>query len=529
MAKEIDIQNPKIGRLLNQIESGEIKIPPLQRPFVWNVNQIIELLESIYNDYPIGSILLWETNSPLPSARNVAGFKIPNKDPEYPFYYVLDGQQRLSSLYGIFCKKRETDSHQSEVYKVDTTIFDIYFDLEKETFVHSNDKSTEGTYLSMQILFDTSKFLDAMQDLGESQRTSSRKIFDQFNNYDIPIVITKKREIQEVGVIFERVNNTGSKLDLFDLMVAITWTESFHLQEVFSSIHSILEKKHFSGIKNKIILQCISAILEKSSKTKVITSLNPEDIRNKVGELEESLKKTVDYFATELSIKSIDLLPHAHQMVPACYFFSKITTPTTEQKKTFNEWFWKTSFSQRYSSATDRNMDEDIQNFENLVEEDNLESFAKLNYTVTPEVLKDTKFSKSNAFSRAFIILLAGQQPTDMVNGSKVDTGEALSSFNRKEYHHVFPRAFLETKSVDPAKISSLCNFCILPSASNKIISDKAPSEYFEKVIPQSDFASILKSNLLPVKRRIYQENDYDTFLVKRAEEIINLIDLKLS
>src|SRR3989344_1335682 len=107
MTQEIKTNSVKIDRLITQIAEGEVKVPPLQRPFVWKIDQIIKLLESIYNDYPIGSILLWETHENLPAQRNIAGFKIPDKEPEYPHYYVLDGQQRLSALYGVFCTNRD--------------------------------------------------------------------------------------------------------------------------------------------------------------------------------------------------------------------------------------------------------------------------------------------------------------------------------------------------------------------------------------------------------------------------------------
>ena len=117
MPKEITLENPKINNLVNRIEAGEVKIPPLQRPFVWKVGQIIELLESIYNDYPIGSILWWETHNKLPSERNIAGFKLPDKPESHPFYYVLDGQQRLASLYGVFCADRIVGETRDE-YKV---------------------------------------------------------------------------------------------------------------------------------------------------------------------------------------------------------------------------------------------------------------------------------------------------------------------------------------------------------------------------------------------------------------------------
>jgi uncharacterized protein with ParB-like and HNH nuclease domain len=90
----------KIDRLVNRVRDGDIKIPAFQRGFVWDQEQIIELLDSIYKNYPIGSILLWNSTERLKASRNIGGLVLPDREPEYPVNYVLDGQQRLSSIYG---------------------------------------------------------------------------------------------------------------------------------------------------------------------------------------------------------------------------------------------------------------------------------------------------------------------------------------------------------------------------------------------------------------------------------------------
>src|SRR5690625_6339089 len=99
---ELTTSSLKIDRLRNKILEGEIKIPPFQRQFVWKIEQVIELLDSIYNDYPIGSILLWETNENLPSNRNIGGYELPQSKDEYPINYILDGQQRVTSIFSVF-------------------------------------------------------------------------------------------------------------------------------------------------------------------------------------------------------------------------------------------------------------------------------------------------------------------------------------------------------------------------------------------------------------------------------------------
>ena len=528
MPKEITQESPKINNLVSRIELGEIKIPPLQRPFVWKIDQVIDLLESIYKDYPIGSILWWETNDRLPSERNIAGFKLPQKPDSHPFYYVLDGQQRLSSLYGVFCTDRACDADVEKEYEVNVNIFDIVFDLTEKKFIHESQKAETKKYFDLKSLFNISAYSDALIKASPEEKKIIQDLYEKFTNYEIPIIITKKRALEEVGVIFERVNNTGTKLDLFDLMVALTWTRDFHLQNEFKKIHVVLEKKNFKGIKNKIILQCLSSIIKESSGVKIITSLKGQDIRDNIENLKESLKKTIDYLSTELSVKSIKLLPHAHQIVPLCYIFSRINTPTVKQKKVINQWFWATSFSERFTESTDRHIDEDIAGFKKLVEEESDNISRILKYTVSSEQLLETKFLKSNAYSRAFVVLLANQQPKDLTNGVKIDIGEALSFFNSKEYHHIFPKKFLTDKNIKIEKINSLCNFCILPSDSNKKVSDKAPSDYFFNMIPEDYFQDILESNILPIKKSLYEDDDFDNFLKERSTKIIEYLEKQL-
>ena len=80
---EIQPSALKIDRLVSRISDGDIKIPAFQRGFVWNQEQIIDLLDSLYHNYPIGSILLWSSNERLKSSRNIGGLKLPDREPEY--------------------------------------------------------------------------------------------------------------------------------------------------------------------------------------------------------------------------------------------------------------------------------------------------------------------------------------------------------------------------------------------------------------------------------------------------------------
>ena len=100
------------------------------------------------------------------------------------------------------------------------------------------------------------------------------------------------------------------------------------------------------------------------------------------------------------------------------------------------------------------------------------------------------------------MLLLSQKKPLNLVNRNNIDLGTALSKYNLKEYHHIFPREFLKRKVEKKEKISSICNYCFLPAASNKIISNKAPSDYIFNITPQDHYTEILESNLMPLKKR---------------------------
>lgn len=513
----------KIDKLINRIEEGDIKIPAFQRGFVWRQDQIIALIDSIFNDYPIGSILLWNSSERLKSSRNIAGFVIPDREPQYPVNYVLDGQQRLSAIYAVFCKDRTKMENEDE-YSVDPDMFDIIFDLEDHCFIPALEKDESKVYLKMSSIFDIESFFEELESISEDQRKLARQLQSKFQNYEVPVVTTNKRTKEEVGVIFERINNTGTKLSTLDLMVAWTWSEDFHLKHEITELLTLLDKKSFGETPDKIILQCLSGIMDETTKTKDILSLNPERVREYFPLLIKSLEKSIDFLSTEFRIFSRDFLPHSHQIVPLTFFFSKINTPSLDQITIIKKWFWKTSFSKRYSSSTDMKMNEDIGFMKQILKND-FSEISNYSYTIDSKILIKQKFSKASPFTRAFLLLLAQKDPINLVNGNKIDLGEALSNYNLKEYHHIFPRAFLKEKGYDTNEINSVCNFCFLPSDSNKIISDKSPSDYFNNIIPKSHFTEILDTNLMPLKSDIYNKDDYEEFLEQRAQIVFHYLD----
>ncbi|MHB1685353.1 MAG: DUF262 domain-containing protein [Bacilli bacterium] len=240
---ELNTSSIKIDKLRNKILEGEMKIPPFQRGFVWKLEQVIELLDSIYNDYPVGSILLWETNDDLPSSRNIGGFQIPEPRAELPYSYILDGQQRVTSIFATFCRDLPQDG---SAFDADLDMFDIYFILDEQKFIHKSKLNTSHINLELRLLFDNYEFNMEISKYDRSKAKNAVDLQSLFQNYELPTVTIKKREKTEVGTIFERINNTGTDLSTLDLMIAWTWREDYHLQDRFDEIFDMLELKSFA-------------------------------------------------------------------------------------------------------------------------------------------------------------------------------------------------------------------------------------------------------------------------------------------
>lgn len=524
-APELATTPEKIDKIINRINSGDIRIPAFQRAYVWKQNQILELLDSIMKNYPIGSILLWSTKDVLKHTRNIAGYKIPENDLDYPVNYVLDGQQRISSIYATFSDKTEQDEASSN-YNPNLDIFEIYYNFTSKTFLSKNEVDTTiNDTVYLRNFLNTSKVFDLLKSLDPKFHSEAQDLHSKFINYELPVVTIKNRAKSEVGIIFERINNTGTKLTTLDLMTAWTWTEDFHLLESINELQEELEEKNFGELTQNILLQAISGIIQNNTTTKAVTELTGEQVRDSWDTFCEALKKSIDFISSGLNCSHIDFLPYQQQIVAISKFFSITGRPTTNQLKELKKWFWKTSFSNRYSTGTTtEKMNFDI---ERIIEirNDNFTEVAKVSYTVSKSELIETKFSKGNSLTRAFLLLMAQHQPVDLTNNIKIDIVISLSEYNRKQYHHIFPNAFLKTQGFPQTKIFSISNFCFLPANSNKKISKKKPSDYFFNLIPQTEFNEILASNLIPLKKDLYQNDNYNDFLDKRAELIINEID----
>lgn len=503
------------GSLIEDIKQGRIKVPKFQRPYVWEDVQALKLLDSIANSYPVGSLLLWRTASKLKTERQFGEFVLPTTDDMSPTDYVLDGQQRMTVIYSCFGAAPNDPG------------FSAVFDLQTEEFASIKDIAPALNVFPLRKLFDTTQLLDFRTALQahvnkDLMQTRLDQLIKSVTTYKIPVVVLKDLSVEEVCPIFERINSSGTKLSTYDLMVAATWSDNFDLDLRVEEIASALSPKGFDDIDKTTVLKCMSAVqlgTIKESALKSLRDLDEPTLKVLTESTKASLLRTIDLLATEFGIYSWDFLSYEALVVSVCNLLSKTNALKVEEIKRIKIWFWRASFSERYKVGGESFVSNDLARIVDYVlgKSGKADDFGKV-----PNA-KDwltVGFRSNAARSRAYILALSLRAPKNLLNGVTIDVEEALSAFNKKQYHHIYPRAHLKRIEAE-IDDNLLLNICLLTAAANLKISDGDPVVYLPKIA--QDFGAtadeVFSTNLLPKPSAFdYSKASYADFIKARAD-----------
>lgn len=522
----------RIDELARRILTGDILLPKFQRGLVWDRDQIITLLDSVARGFPIGSILLWQSRKELRSENRIAELDIELPRPDYPVNYLLDGQQRLSAICGaMFWKGGDPRSR-----------WNIAYDLKAQEFRHLDTLDDPPLHqIRASKLADPTDFFKHVASLEtltspdkEALKKRAEALFNRFKDYKIATVTLGDMSIQDVAPVFERINSTGTRLTIVDLMRAATWRPEFDLVDAIDGILLALQTKGFGDIERKVVLRNMSAAVGGGFSAESIDQLrnySVEQLKKAVQDTEEAYRRAVDFLSTEIRIENANIVPYANQITVLAEIFRRIPHPTAEQHTGIAEWFWKTSLSGYFSGWNTGMMASDLQMVAEFAQRKRQRLVSKEGREAL-DVWTNREFRSNNAHAKLFAIVLAHNQPLDLLTGKKIDTSTALAWSNLKEFHHVFPQAYLKSKGVPPRRINALANIALLTSGSNKSISDSPPSVYMRTVAEAAgkNLTTWLQSNL--ISHAAYQaalKDDFDLFLQARAEAIDGAVRKKLA
>jgi hypothetical protein len=344
-------------------------------------------------------------------------------------------------------------------------------------------------------------------------------IQSRFKEARIPAQTFETEDRATVAIVFERVNRKGVPLDTLQLLSAWTWSDEFDLQQEFSDLTSELEPFGFDevGMDTNLLLRCSAAVLAADAAPETLVNLKGAEVRDRFEEVVNGIKGAIDFLRSNLHVYSLDNLPFQTFLVPLSVLFAvpanKSVQITDEQREMLVKWFWRSSFSKRYSSGVLRNLKTDIDEILRL------KAGAKSELGEFPAPVDET-FFLDNAFrvdsvnTKTLILLLANQRPLSFASGNPVSLAEVLRDHNRTEFHHLFPRAFLRDSKQDGEATNCLANFCFLSRADNATLGGVAPSKYLSKMPAEPKLGLVLKGALCSP---ILFEDDFKKFLEDRA------------
>ncbi|QEC74810.1 DUF262 domain-containing protein [Mucilaginibacter ginsenosidivorax] len=527
-------QSKQYSSLLNEIESGQVKIPQFQREFVWDMSKSADLIDSIIKGYPIGTFIFWRTNERLRAVRDLGNFRLPEPRQGEFVNYVLDGQQRMTSLFAsLKGLKIARESGKIDDYS------EMYVDLDAQddqqiVIVDISGKNAESIIRVTDLLTGSFTMLAAFDAKYHKKLQHFQNIIQSYN---FSIILLKDAAIDVATEVFTRINVGGKSLTLFEIMIAKTYDASrdFDLSEKYKQLIRELIPHNYETISDTTVLQTISMILESDCTRKQILKLDKQRFINEWESTISAIKSAVEYFKFTYGIPVSKLLPYNALIVPYSYFFyHHKDVPTGDKQKYLQDFFWRCALSGRYSSGVEGKLAQDIKRID-LIISTRLPQYEWA-VDVSPEFIKNHGwFSAGRSFIKAILCLYAYKQPKSFNTNAIVNISNYwLKQANSRNYHHFFPKAYLNKNLKWENKgfwINHILNITIVDDFLNKReITAKAPSKYMSLFRKKNlSLDETMKSHLINNLETFgIWDDDYESFINERAKAVSKELKMRV-
>jgi hypothetical protein len=501
----------RVQRLHRQLEDRVFAVPKVQREFVWNGTRAAALLDSIYRGMPIGSILVWETgraNCDLlrPSLNVLPHYDSSNEN----IRYIIDGQQRLSVLYQAFTGDRKENSNGRSIdfsrlcFRIDGK------NGEDAPAWFTYRKPIVGQYISIADLLGHG-WRRRLRMLNNAQFRRVEQCRERVMNYRVPVIVVESADLDEVRETFIRVNTQGMRISAADR--AFARASEIDLRDKAHDLRAALPGSFRELPYTSVLLgftfidpdreSDVGAKALERAVTRWERHIDGDPAaRNQLlhqwGRYRTAFTKALDYLRANFSVLDIGFLPSTNMVATlAVFFYHHKAAPSSKRRSEICKWFWATGVGQRYSGRGYRqNILRDVEFFEKLVRTERTR--FRFENLASPSDVQRTEYTQPAALARAFMCLLACQSPRYLNNGEPVPLEAAAARANRRDQHHVFPKALLNANRFFHRDYNSLCNICLVVAEENQVIGAKSPRTYLAPFRRKQFFARAMKSHLLP-------------------------------
>lgn len=506
----------KIDTILSQIDVGAYALPVFQRGYVWNRDQVRKLMYSLYRGYPIGELLVWNTATDPEMARGDGTLTAGNVN------LILDGQQRVTSLYGIFRGKPPA------FFEGNAAAFtNLYFNVETETFEFYAAQKMSGNFAWVNVTEFLKSGIGAF--IGKNLSTPegaaywSRYIpqltrLDGIRSIDMNIeTVTSEKSIDEVVEIFNNVNSGGTKLSKGDLALAKICGQWKDGRDI---LRAVLEKYSKAGYEFSIdwLLRCITVYLTKQPYFVHLANAPIENIKAAVPAVDKMIGSCLDQIASRLGLNNTHMMTGVFAIATMIgYVDSK-----GKQKMTETEWnrlmYWYVhSFLWgRYAGSVESVLSQDL----NVIKEgEGIDGLIRLlrqrrgDLHIRPEDFWG--WSTGSRFYPLLYMLTRVYHARDWGTGIELNN-TLLGKNSTLEVHHIFPKKRLYESGKTRAMVNSLANYAFLTKDTNDRISDQFTSDYMPRYVSATPGA--VESHWIPMEPELWKIENYEKFLGKRRE-----------
>jgi hypothetical protein len=500
--------------ILAEIARGVLRIPRFQRPFVWKPADMLNLFDSIYKGYPIGSLLLWESSAHVESLINVGPLVVPEVD-HSSISYVLDGQQRLSTLFAALYLPPSfpLTTHQ------DDWKWWIYFDLREKVFTHVADANPKPWFLPMRSVLRTVDFLTEARRLQKFEPEAASDYIDtaeqlaqRIKSYKLATNRIKGTMLEAVD-IFSRLNSKGRVMAPDQMISALTYREGPQGIDLANRINMILSELSdfgFGEVNRQMVFRSILAAGEQDIHTKEWNALAAnlaDELISTTEAARDSLLKAARFLHAGIGVPGDKFLPYSYQMLLLSEFFRLQPHPTTHQLELLRRWFWSTSFSGWFAGANSTNIDAAISEMRAFATGET-SSFEVMPLTA-PARPYPRRFDARGARIRVLLVVLLQLGPRDPI------TGQPIEGYSRYQGGRAFNQVF---PSLATPALSDPANRVLIERTDGRTIRDLLRS-----VAPEHRDVVLLSHAIPPAAYAALQTDDGPEFVRIRSSYLANL------
>lgn len=505
----------RIQEILNQIDLGSYALPEFQRGYVWNREQVKRLIMSLYKGYPIGGLLIWVTKTD-PSITRGDGQLTPGV-----VNLILDGQQRVTSLYGII------RGHAPKFFDGNANSFTgLYFNIKDEVFEFymATKMKDNPDWISVTELLQKG----ASNYIGEADAERKMYLFNyldvlnRLNNIkDVDLHVSnvtgEDKTIDVVVEIFNNVNTGGTKLSKGDLALAKICSLWPDARNGMKDYLSQLQKAGYS-FSLEWLLRCVTVYMTGRPYFSELGKVSVDDFKDALTKTKQQIGLCLDHIASRLGLDHDRVLPSKFAIATMIGFL-RLQPATELDNSQWNKlmyWYVHSFLWGRYAGSTESVMAQDLNV---LLEGEGVEGLLRLMRLQRGDlVLKADDFwgwSTGARFYPLLYLLTRVNHARDFSSGIEL-THSLLGKNSTLEVHHIFPKDVLYKVGKSKALVNSLANYAFLTKETNLEISNEKPENYMPVYSKKQPGA--LESHWIPMDSDLWKVENYEVFLQKRRE-----------